>query len=69
MSESPTAKTERPAILRTVSWGGLFEQPVKVVGETATRYRITPADKPVKLPERWLTSGNALVPKHAVRFT
>lgn len=59
-------------VLMLDGWGGRFDQPVLVVGETPKRFRITPVDKPVKLGgrSRWLSIGRtALVPKHAVRVT
>lgn len=62
----------RRAVIVTQGWEGRQEQPVLVVGETPTRYRVTPAMGSVKLAgrNRWLQWGEtALVPKRAVRFT
>lgn len=61
-----------PAVLVLDGYGGRSEQRVEVLGETATRYRITPAgDTQVRLAGRlrWLDPGaSTLVPKYAIRF-
>lgn len=62
--------SERPALLRLVSWCVAPWPRVVIVGETAKRYRIR-ADKPTRLAgrNRWLKPGEtALVPKHAVQL-
>jgi hypothetical protein len=60
----------RPAMLCTQDYGGRHEQPVVVVGETPTKYRIRAAN-PVKLAgrHRWLHPGEvATVPRRAIRL-
>lgn len=54
-------------------WAGRFEQPVWIVGETPTRYRVSPVEDELRLPMRGrgvrkiLRGGTVLVPKTAVR--
>lgn len=70
-SEGAAAATkEKSAWLHIQDWAGHLKQAVTIVGETSTRYRITPAStERVKLGgrSRWLAPGKtALVPKTAV---
>jgi alcohol dehydrogenase YqhD (iron-dependent ADH family) len=61
----------RTAIIRTLSWAGVHENPCRVVGETPARYRIE-VDKPTGLPPRFsilMPGQQKLVPKSAVLFT
>lgn len=61
----------RPAQLCLQGWDGYSEQPIEVIGETRTRYRIRALDKMVKLggSSRWLAPRDtALVPKRAVKL-
>jgi|SRR6185295_14545667 len=63
----------RHALLLLDGWHGRSEAAVVIVGETPTRYRVTPGDglERVRLGgrQRWLPKGEtALVPKTAVRL-
>ena len=67
---SANTVTPRVAHLMLDGWAGVSRQPVEVIGETPTRYRIQ-ARQRTKLAgrSRWIEAGEtALVPKHAVRF-
>lgn len=58
----------RRGILTIDGWSGRLAQPVEVVGETPTQYRIS-STRVTRLGgrHRWLHPGQvALVPKHAV---
>lgn len=72
MSENtPLTSDERLAEVGTNSWAGLVWHPVKVIGETSKRFRITTrGDEPVVFgANRRLAAGaSMLVPKRAVRF-
>lgn len=64
-----TAYQPWEGFLQFDGWAGRWQSPVRIVGETSAKYRIT-SDKPVRLAgkNRWLSVGeSALVPKHAVR--
>ena len=61
---------KRDGFLCFNDWAGYREEPVRVVGETPTRYRIE-ADKTILLAgrDRYLMPGRTvLVPKKAVIF-
>jgi len=61
---------ERLAWLRLDGWAGRWDEPVVVIGETPTRYRIR-ADVRVRLagPHRYLCPGaTTLVPRRAIAF-
>ena len=58
------------AVVCTDSWAGRQEKPCRVIGETATKYRIE-VDVPTGLPPGLtilLPGQTRLVPKRAVRF-
>lgn len=56
-------------LVRLNSWAGYREELVEIVGETPKCYRVICADRPVKLPRRWLKPGEVdLLPKTAVRI-
>ncbi len=60
----------RPARLGLVGWYGVTWDPIEVVGETPTRWRIRAIERTWLAGRcRWLEAGETtLVPKHAVRF-
>lgn len=60
-----------PAFLCFDDWAGYHEEPVRIVGETRTRYRIQTDKDVIRLAGRYryLRRGEtALVPKRAVRI-
>jgi hypothetical protein len=59
----------RAALLWLIGWHGISSQPVEVVGETRTRYRIRAVARTRLGGPRWLEIGaTRLVPKTAITF-
>jgi hypothetical protein len=62
---------KRCAVVWTTSWAGDIAYRVFVVGETPTRYIVTPAVSRFRRPggEKWLEMGDTMrPPKYAVTF-
>lgn len=67
---TPAENEARDATITLDGWAGRVTQPVKVIGETPKRYRIT-AEKKIHLAGRCRTLSpgeTALVPKYTVTF-
>ena len=62
---------KRRAVLWTTGWAGDIAYRVLVVGETPTRFVVTPATSRFRRPggERWLDVGGTMrVPKYSITF-
>jgi hypothetical protein len=57
------------AVLTIIGWHGRIDFPVRIVGETPARYRVTPIEGPITLPNRRVLhpGDSALVPKTAIQ--
>jgi len=65
-----TCPSAGSAFVCTNTWYGRMEYPVRILGETPKRYRVTPLNgATITLPRRFLHGDEtALVPKTAVKI-